>query len=79
MAVALTKDRHKDEGKSTMVALLGYQAVQDMLDAHLALAETQLRSALPADDAALLLLRRSFSPAPRVALPAGRKLKLQVL
>lgn len=78
-AVTITKDRHKDEGKSTMVALLGRAAVQDLLSTHLDLAQAQLRLALPLDDAALQLLRRSFVPAARPLAQAPRQLKLQVL
>ncbi|MDB5929663.1 MAG: Farnesyltranstransferase (Geranylgeranyl-diphosphate synthase)-like protein [Polaromonas sp.] len=55
------KDRHKDVGKSTLVALLGREAVAQCLAGHLAQAETQLRLALPADAGVALLVRKAFA------------------
>lgn len=76
--ITITKDRNKDAGKSTMVALLGRDAVQELLDNHLILAETRLRQALPADDGAVTLLRTAFRPPPRRPFqPCTAALKLQ--
>ena len=56
-----SKDRNKDAGKSTMVALLGLQAVEQRLAGHLAQAEAQLRYALPADEGVVLMVRSAFA------------------
>ncbi|AEG91855.1 polyprenyl synthetase family protein [Ramlibacter tataouinensis] len=58
------KDRHKDVGKSTMVALLGRPAVQQRMDAHLRRAEGLLRSGLRGDETLCVLLRQAFGSAP---------------
>ena len=78
--IAITKDRNKDAGKSTMVALLGHEAVQLLLDKHLCLAESRLRHALPADDGVVTLMRSAFSgpPTRRTFQPGQQALKLQV-
>lgn len=58
------KDRNKDAGKSTMVALLGPKAVEQRLAEHLAEAQAQLRVALPADESVVLMVRTAFALAP---------------
>ena len=45
-----TKDHYKDVGKSTMVSLLGWEAVQQRMPKHLDDAVLHLRKALPDDD-----------------------------
>jgi geranylgeranyl diphosphate synthase, type II len=55
---ALTKDRHKDDGKSTLVALLGRAEVERRMRIHLQQAEQQLRHAFTHDpDVAALMLQ----------------------
>lgn len=56
------KDRHQDAGKSTMVALLGRNAVEQRLQGHLARAEALLRTVLHDADSLLSLLRGAFAP-----------------
>jgi geranylgeranyl diphosphate synthase, type II len=67
------KDIHQDEGKSTMVALLGAEAVRHLLAAHLARAEAQFRSALPDSDGAVALLRASFTGLPARPVAPGQR------
>ena len=65
----LGKDRNKDAGKSTLVALLGIDAAERRLAGHLAEAQRQLRRALPQDEAIVSWVRSAFampqSPLPR--------------
>ncbi len=58
---AASKDRNKDAGKSTIVALLGLNAAEERLAGHLARAEDQLRQALPADEGVVSMVRSVFS------------------
>ncbi|HEY1227761.1 MAG TPA: polyprenyl synthetase family protein, partial [Ramlibacter sp.] len=57
------KDRHQDNGKSTMVALLGRAAVQHRLQGHLGRAEALIRGVLADSDPLLGLLRLAFAAA----------------
>ena len=59
--VSSGKDRNKDVGKSTLVALMGHEAAQQSLADHLAEAQFQLRSALPADEGVVLWVRKAFA------------------
>jgi|GEM_PF-42525 len=59
-----TKDRNKDTGKSTLVALLGLNVVEQRLARHLAQAETQLGYALPSDQGVVAVLREIFNSSP---------------
>ena len=63
----LGKDRNKDAGKSTLVALLGLEAAERRLAGHLDEAQSQLRRALPDDEAMVSWVRSAFalSPQPR--------------
>ncbi|MDB5884040.1 MAG: Farnesyltranstransferase (Geranylgeranyl-diphosphate synthase)-like protein [Polaromonas sp.] len=71
------KDRNKDVGKSTLVALMGQEAAQQSLADHLAEAQSQLHSALPADEGVVLWVRKAFSlsaaPAQRAKGPDGHR------
>jgi len=68
---SLGKDCHKDVGKSTMVAMLGLEAVEQRLAEHLASAQAHLRCALPGDEGVVLLVRAAFALQP--APPAARR------
>jgi len=57
----LNKDRNKDAGKSTLVALLGLEAAERRLAGHLAQAQCQLRVALPEDEAIVAWVRSAFA------------------
>ncbi|MBE7369224.1 polyprenyl synthetase family protein [Ramlibacter pallidus] len=60
------EDPLQDAGKSTVVQLLGADAVRRSVDAHLGQARQALRSALGRDDALLTgLLRRAFPETPQ--------------
>lgn len=63
----LGKDCNKDIGKSTLVALLGLEAAKHRLAGHLDEAQSQLRLALPDDEAMVSWVRSAFamSPQPR--------------
>lgn len=61
-ATPVTKDRHQDDGKTTLVALLGRERAAERLTRHLHRAETCLSQVLVHDDTALWLVRRAFAP-----------------
>ena len=63
----LGKDCNKDAGKSTLVAVLGLEAAEQRLAGHLDEAQSQLRRALPDDEAMISWVRNAFamSPQPR--------------
>ena len=54
------KDSHQDDGKSTLVALLGRNAVQRRLDAHLLQAGEHLRAAIPGNEGIIGLMLEAF-------------------
>ena len=56
-----TKDQHQDDGKSTLVALLGRDRAALRLGRHLRDAEACLSRVLVHDDTAVALLRRAFA------------------
>jgi geranylgeranyl diphosphate synthase, type II len=63
-----SKDRHKDDGKSTLVALLGREAVERRLQQHLLQAEQLLRTTFPGNDGVVGLMLEAFGLPPRTAL-----------
>ena len=69
-AEACTKDRFKDTGKSTIVALLGRDEVQRRLAGHLHKAQLQLAFAMPADGQVVGLMLEAFGLPPQVAAGA---------
>ncbi len=79
LVAPLTKDRHQDAGKSTLVSLLGHEAVRVLLDDHVAQAEEAMRKALPRDTAALALVRKSLSSSRRVHPEETSAPKLRLL
>lgn len=61
---ATGKDAHQDDGKPTLLALLGADAVHARLADHMQRVETTLRSHFPSDERVLMVLRPS-TPSPR--------------
>lgn len=57
----LGKDCNKDAGKSTLVALLGLEAAEHRLANHLDAAKSQLRLALPDDEAMVAWVHSAFA------------------
>lgn len=64
-AALITKDRHKDAGKSTLVALLGRAEVERRLRLLLKQAEQQLRLAFVQDPDVAALMLRAFGLPPQ--------------
>ncbi len=64
-AAGPAKDRHKDEGKSTLVALLGRDGATRRMHSHLAQAERHLREAFAHQPDATGLMLAAFGFAPR--------------
>ena len=54
------KDSHQDDGKSTLVAVLGRDAVKRRLDAHLLRASGHLRKAFPDNEGVIGLMLEAF-------------------
>ena len=54
------KDGNRDDGKSTLVAVLGRDAVKRRLDAHLMLASEYLRDAFPGNAGVVGLMLEAF-------------------
>ena len=86
------KDSHQDDGKSTLVAVLGRDAVKRRLDAHLLQASEHLRDAFPDNEGVIGLMLEAFglvrqaadTPEPRVtaaryARAAGQAVALDVV
>ena len=55
------KDRNKDAGKFTLVALLGLETAHQRLASHLDEAQNQLRAALPPDETVSLWVEKAFA------------------
>jgi len=64
---ATGKDSHQDDGKATLLALLGADAVQARLAAHMQRVEATLRSHFPGDERVLMVLRPGVPSPSRVA------------
>jgi len=76
MPATLGKDCNKDAGKSTLVALLGLEVAERRLAGHLDEAQSQLRRALPADEAMVSWVRNAFAMPPQSrgqVIDAGRE------
>ena len=58
------KDNHKDDGKSTLVALLGLTAARQCLTRHLGEAQCQLRAALSQNETVSLWIHEAFAMPP---------------